>query len=75
MKQDIHPKYEKAVVKCVCGNSFETRSTRKEIKVEVCSNCHGFFTGKQRLVDSAGRVEKFHQKYAKKAGKKAETPA
>ena len=75
MKQDIHPKYETAVVKCVCGNSFETRSTRKEIKVEVCSNCHGFFTGKQRLVDSAGRVEKFHQKYAKKAGKKAETPA
>jgi len=75
MKQDIHPKYEKAVVKCVCGSTFETRSTRREIKVEVCSSCHGFFTGKQRLVDSAGRVEKFHQKYAKKAGKKTETPA
>jgi large subunit ribosomal protein L31 len=75
MKKDIHPKYEKAIVKCVCGNTFETRSTRKEIKVEVCSSCHGFFTGKQRLVDSAGRVEKFNQKYAKKAGKKTATPA
>ena len=75
MKKDIHPKYDNAVVKCVCGNTFETRSTRKEIKVEVCSSCHGFFTGKQRLVDSAGRVEKFNQKYAKKAVKKTATPA
>ncbi len=74
MKKDIHPQYEKAIVRCVCGNTFETRSTKKEIKVEVCSSCHGFFTGKQKLVDSAGRVEKFQQKYAKKAGKK-ETPA
>ncbi len=74
MKKDIHPRYEKAVVRCVCGNTFETRSTKKEIKVEVCSSCHGFFTGKQKLVDSAGRVEKFQQKYAKKAGKK-EGPA
>jgi large subunit ribosomal protein L31 len=75
VKKDIHPKYEKTIVKCVCGNSFETRSTRKEIKVEVCSGCHGFFTGKQRLVDSAGRVEKFNRKYAKKAVKKSATPA
>lgn len=75
MKKEIHPNYEKSVVKCVCGNTFETRSTRKEIKVEVCSSCHGFFTGKQRLVDSAGRVEKFNRKYAKMAGKKAATPA
>ena len=75
MKKDIHPKYDNSVVKCVCGNTFETRSTRKEIKVEVCSGCHGFFTGKQRLVDSAGRVEKFNQKYAKKAVKKTATPA
>jgi large subunit ribosomal protein L31 len=75
VKKDIHPKYDNAVVKCVCGNSFETRSTRKEIKVEVCSGCHGFFTGKQRLVDSAGRVEKFNKKYAKKAIKKSATPA
>jgi large subunit ribosomal protein L31 len=65
VKKDIHPNYVNATVKCVCGNTFETRSTRKEIKVEVCSNCHGFFTGKQRLVDAAGRVEKFKQKYAR----------
>jgi large subunit ribosomal protein L31 len=75
VKKDIHPKYDITVVNCVCGNSFETRSTRKEIKVEVCSSCHGFFTGKQRLVDAAGRVEKFNKKYAKKADKKAATPA
>ncbi len=72
MKKEIHPNYVKATVKCVCGNTFETRSTRKEIKVEVCSSCHGFFTGKQRLVDSAGRVEKFNQKYGKT--KKAKAP-
>lgn len=75
MKKQIHPNYEKSVVKCVCGNSFETRSTRKEIKVEVCSSCHGFFTGRQRLVDSAGRVEKFNKKYAKMAINKAEPKA
>ena len=75
MKKEIHPSYEKSVVKCVCGNTFETRSTRKEIKVEVCSACHGFFTGKQRLVDSAGRVEKFNQKYGRKTAKKAEPQA
>ncbi|MBD3322585.1 MAG: 50S ribosomal protein L31 [Chitinivibrionales bacterium] len=65
MKEGIHPKYEKAVVKCACGNTFETRSTKKEISVEICSNCHGFFTGKQKLVDSAGRVEKFQRKYSR----------
>lgn len=65
MQKDIHPKYEKATVTCACGNTFETRSTKKEIRVEICSNCHGFFTGKQKLIDSAGRVEKFHKKYAK----------
>ena len=64
MQENIHPKYEKANVKCACGHTFETRSTKKEIKVEICSNCHGFFTGKQKLVDSAGRVEKFQKKYA-----------
>lgn len=63
MKKGIHPQYEKAIVTCACGNTFETRSTKKEIKVEICSNCHGFFTGKQKLVDSAGRVEKFQKKY------------
>ncbi len=70
MKKDIHPAYDIAVVKCACGNSFETRSTKKEIHVEVCSKCHGFFTGKQKLVDSAGRVEKFQRRYGKKSEKK-----
>jgi len=63
MKKGIHPQYDKATVTCACGNSFETRSTKKEIKVEICSSCHGFFTGKQKLIDSAGRVEKFQKKY------------
>lgn len=65
MKDNIHPRYDKAIVKCACGNTFETCSTKKEINVDICSNCHGFFTGKQKLVDSAGRVEKFQKKYAK----------
>ena len=65
MKKKIHPNYEKASVLCACGNAYETRSTKKEIKVEICSKCHGFFTGKQKLVDLAGRVEKFQKKYAK----------
>jgi large subunit ribosomal protein L31 len=69
MKKDIHPAYDVSVVKCACGNSFETRSTKKEIHVEVCSQCHGFFTGKQKLVDSAGRVEKFQRRYGKKIDK------
>jgi large subunit ribosomal protein L31 len=69
MKKEIHPAYDTAVVKCACGSSFETRSTKKEIHVEVCSKCHGFFTGKQKLVDSAGRVEKFHRRYGKKTEK------
>lgn len=65
MKKGIHPDYHDAVVKCACGYTFETRSTKKEINVEVCSKCHGFFTGKQKLVDAAGRVEKFQKKYGK----------
>jgi large subunit ribosomal protein L31 len=69
MKKDIHPAYDISVIKCACGNSFETRSTKKEIHVEVCSKCHGFFTGKQKLVDSAGRVEKFQRRYGKKVDK------
>lgn len=64
MKKDIHPKYQKATVKCVCGNTFETLSVMSEIKVAICSNCHPFFTGKQKIVDTAGRVEKFRRKYA-----------
>ncbi len=63
MKADIHPKYVKATASCACGNTFETRSTKPKITVEICSNCHPFFTGKQRYVDTAGRVEKFKKKY------------
>ncbi len=63
MKKGIHPEYQEAVVTCACGNTFKTRSTKKEIRVEICSQCHPFFTGKQKLVDSAGRVEKFRKKY------------
>ena len=64
MKEGLHPQYQPVTVTCACGHTFETRSTKDEIKVEICSNCHGFFTGKQKLVDSAGRVEKFQKKYA-----------
>ena len=63
MKKDIHPKYFMTTASCACGNEFETGSTVENIKVEICSACHPFFTGKQRLVDSAGRVEKFQKKY------------
>ena len=67
MKTDIHPKYQEIQVTCSCGNTWKTRSTMaKELHVEVCSNCHPFYTGKQKIVDTAGRVEKFRQKYAKK---------
>jgi large subunit ribosomal protein L31 len=65
MKKGIHPEYHKAIVHCACGNEFETGSTVKEIKVEICSKCHPLFTGKQKLVDSTGRVERFRNKYAK----------
>ncbi|WP_319478085.1 50S ribosomal protein L31 [Marispirochaeta aestuarii] len=63
MKSGIHPKYEFTTIKCACGNVIETRSTSKDIEVEICSNCHPFFTGKQKLVDTAGRVERFKKKY------------
>lgn len=65
MKKGIHPEYHKSIVHCACGHEFETGSTLKEIKVEICSKCHPFFTGKQKLVDSAGKVERFRRKYAK----------
>ncbi len=65
MKDKIHPKYYKATVRCACGNEFEVGSTVESIKVEICSKCHPFFTGKQKLVDTAGRVEKFMKKYGK----------
>jgi len=63
MKRDIHPKYGKATISCACGNSFETGSTKKNMKVEICSACHPFFTGKQKIIDTAGRVERFNKKY------------
>lgn len=63
MKAKIHPKYEEAIVTCACGNSFGTLSTMKSIKVDVCAACHPFYTGKQKFVDTAGRVEKFQKKY------------
>ncbi len=65
MKKEIHPDYVPCVISCACGNSFETRATQPEIHVEICSSCHPFFTGKQKFVDSEGRVERFQKKYAK----------
>ena len=64
MKTDIHPKYEQATIKCACGNIMEVGSTKKEISVEICSQCHPFFTGKQKLIVTAGRIERFRKKYA-----------
>ena len=66
MKPKIHPELHEIDVSCACGNSFKTRSTASEIKVEICSACHPFFTGKQKLVDSAGRVERFQKRYGRK---------
>lgn len=63
MKKGIHPKYEETTVTCACGNKITTRSTSGDIHVEICSACHPFYTGKQKIVDSAGRVEKFKKKY------------
>ena len=67
MKTDIHPEYVEAHVRCTCGNEFTTRSTKPEIRVEICSNCHPFYTGKQKLVDTGGRVERFKRRAAKRA--------
>lgn len=63
MKDKIHPKYGEATVTCVCGNTFKTGSTKKEIKVEICSKCHPFYTGSQRTIETGGRAEKFRKKY------------
>ena len=67
MKTEIHPKYQQVQVHCACGETWTTGSTNKELRVEICSKCHPFFTGKQKLVDSAGRIDRFQRKYAKKA--------
>jgi large subunit ribosomal protein L31 len=65
MKKDIHPEYQQTTIRCACGNELQAGSTKSDIRVEICSKCHPFFTGKQKLVDSAGRVERFKRKYAK----------
>ena len=79
MKEGIHPEYVEATVTCGCGNKFTTRSTRKKIMVEICSACHPFFTGRQKLIDTEGRVDRFQKKYQKvrdaaEAKKKAQQP-
>jgi large subunit ribosomal protein L31 len=71
MKQGIHPDYVVATVHCSCGNTFTTRSTRSDLRVEICSNCHPFYTGKQKLVDTGGRVERFQRRYAKQQADQA----
>ena len=63
MKEGTHPKYEQTTIRCACGNVIETRSTKKDIRVEVCSKCHPFFTGKQKMVDTGGRVSRFTKKF------------
>jgi len=76
LKKGIHPKYVRTKIVCVCGNVIETRSTVPEIRVEICSSCHPYFTGKQKLVDTAGRVERFRRKYGIKGQEEgAEGPA
>ncbi len=70
MKKGIHPQYFETTITCACGNVISTRSTVKDLKVEICSKCHPFFTGKQKLIDTAGRVEKYRTKYGKKGKKK-----
>jgi large subunit ribosomal protein L31 len=73
MKKEIHPEYKKTKITCICGNVIETASTSQDIHVEICSRCHPFFTGKQKLIDTAGRVERFQRKYADYKGKKKKT--
>ena len=72
MKEGIHPEYHKINAQCACGNEIELGSVDKEIKTEICSACHPFFTGKQKLIDTAGRIEKFNKKYAKHLNKQEE---
>ena len=66
MKPKIHPNYKEVTVVCACGETFVTRSTLKDLRLEICSKCHPFFTGKQKLIDTAGRVERFHRRYGTK---------
>lgn len=69
MKEGIHPAYAQTTVRCACGATYETASTKQDIRVDICSNCHPFFTGKQKLVDTGGRVDRFNRRYAKTQGK------
>ena len=69
MKEGIHPKYHVVEVRCACGNTFKTRSTKQELHLEICSACHPFFTGRQKLVDTAGRIDRFEKKYQASRGK------
>lgn len=69
MKEGIHPKYGPCTVRCACGATFETESTKEEIRVDICSVCHPFFTGKQKLVDTGGRVDRFNRRFEKAAAK------
>ena len=63
MKEGIHPAYKETTIKCACGNEIKTRSTKKDLRVDICSNCHPFFTGRQKLVDTGGRVERFNKRF------------
>lgn len=74
MKKDIHPEYQDAKVTCACGNTFTVGSTKKEIRIEICSNCHPFYSGTEKSLDAAGRVEKFKARAAKSGTKTAKTP-
>ena len=67
MKAKIHPRYQTCTVHCACGNTFQTRTTKDEVRLEICSECHPFFSGKQKLIDTAGRVERFKRRYAQPA--------
>jgi large subunit ribosomal protein L31 len=73
MKTDIHPAYDEATVRCSCGNTFTTRSTKSDLHVELCNECHPFFTGKQKLVDSGGRVERFQRRYGQRGTRSKRT--
>ena len=79
MKEKIHPEYQEVTVHCSCGTTWKTKSTKNELRLEICSQCHPFFTGKAKLIDTAGRVERFQKRYAntpaKQAVKKAPAPA
>jgi len=75
VKENIHPKYEEVTAHCACGASWKTKSTRKDLSLEICSNCHPFFTGRQKLIDTEGRVERFTKKYGAQTAEQRKTAA